>query len=75
VYRTPSILVTHRLQDAFTMATNVFNESTNQMEPLGKGKTHGQTTFLVLKDGRLVFDGSIAELIHSEDPFLQSFLA
>ena len=75
VYKTPAILVTHRLQDAFTMATNVFSEATNQMEPLATGETDPQTTFLVLREGKLVFDGSIRELIHSADPFLQSFLA
>ena len=75
VYKTPAILVTHRLQDAFTMATNVFSEATNQMEPLATGETDPQTTFLVLREGKLVFDGSIRELVHSADPFLQSFLA
>ena len=75
VYHTPAILVTHRLQDAFTMATNVFSEATSQMEPLPTGQTHADTTFLVLREGKLVFDGSIRELIHSPDPFLQSFLA
>lgn len=75
VYKTPAILVTHRLQDAFTMATNVFSEATNQMEPLATGETDPQTTFLVLREGKLVFDGSIRDLVHSADPFLQSFLA
>ena len=37
VYKTSSLLVTHRLQDAFTMATHYFDRKTNQMLPLPKG--------------------------------------
>ena len=31
VYKTSSLLVTHRLQDAFIMATHVFDRQTNHM--------------------------------------------
>ncbi len=34
VYRTSSLLVTHRLQDAFTMATHQFDPTTNQLRAL-----------------------------------------
>src|SRR5580765_3339680 len=34
VYKTSSLMVTHRLQDAFTMATHVFDPKTNHMMPL-----------------------------------------
>ena len=37
VYKTSSLMVTHRLQDAFTMATHYFDRKTNQMLPLPKG--------------------------------------
>jgi phospholipid/cholesterol/gamma-HCH transport system ATP-binding protein len=75
VYRTPSLLVTHRLQDAFTMCTHRFDPQSGQMVPLAQGQTDPKTTFLVLSEGRLIFDGSLGELIGSQDPFVKEFLA
>jgi phospholipid/cholesterol/gamma-HCH transport system ATP-binding protein len=75
VYRTPSLLVTHRLQDAFTMCTHRFDPSSGRMIPLPKGQTDPNTTFLMLSEGRLIFNGSLAELAASQDPFVREFLA
>lgn len=75
VYKTPSILVTHRIQDAFTMATNHFDTDKGEMVPLPHGQTHATTSFLVLHQGRLIFDGTTGELVSSQDPFLKDFLA
>ena len=75
VYRTPSILVTHRLQDAFTMATHRFDKDKGEMIPLPQGTTNPNTTFLVLHNGKVVFDGPTEALVTSEDPFLKEFLA
>jgi phospholipid/cholesterol/gamma-HCH transport system ATP-binding protein len=75
VYHSPSLLVTHRLQDAFMMCTHRFDPQSGQMVGLPTGQTDPKTTFLVLSEGRLIFDGSLAELIHSEDPFVKEFLA
>jgi phospholipid/cholesterol/gamma-HCH transport system ATP-binding protein len=75
VYRTPSLLVTHRLQDAFTMCTHRFDPNSGQMVPLPKGQTDPNTTFLMLSDGHLIFNGSLAELTGSQDPFVREFLA
>lgn len=74
VYRTPSIMVTHRLQDAFILCTNRFDPAVGRMVPLPKGQTNPHTTFLMMGDGRLIFDGSLRELLHSEDPFVREFL-
>src|SRR5208282_319482 len=38
VYKTSALMVTHRLQDAFTMATHQFDKPTNQMVVLPKGQ-------------------------------------
>lgn len=73
-YKTPSLLVTHRLQDAFTLCTHRFDPAKNAMEPLPKGETDAGTTFLMLNEGRLIFDGSLADLLHSTDPFVREFL-
>lgn len=75
VYKTSSLLVTHRLQDAFMLASHRFNCDTNEMEPLPRNQVDAQTTFLVLHQGKLVFDGSTHDLLHSNDPFLKEYLA
>ena len=75
VYRTPSILVTHRLQDAFTMATHRFDTEKGQMVPMPEGQLNSMTSFLVLHQGKLIFDGSTEALVGSEDPFIKEFLA
>lgn len=74
VYRTPSLLVTHRLQDAFTMCSHRYDEGKG-MVPLPHGALDEKTSFLVLHAGKLIFDGTTAELVRSEDPFLREFLA
>lgn len=75
VYGTPSLLVTHRLQDAFTMATHRFDNEKGEMVPLPQGQTNSLTSFLALHQGRLIFDGSTDALVASNDPFLKEFLA
>jgi len=75
VYGTPALLVTHRLQDAFTLATHRYDTSQNQMMPLPQGQTDPNTSFLVLHQGKVVFDGSTEELVASQDPFIKEFLA
>jgi phospholipid/cholesterol/gamma-HCH transport system ATP-binding protein len=44
------------------------------MVPLPEGETDLNTTFLMLEEGRLIFDGSLHELMHSENPFVREFL-
>lgn len=73
-YRTPSILVTHRLQDAFTMCTHRFDSEANGMVPLPEGEADANTTFLMLNEGKVIFDGSLHDLVHSTDPFVREFL-
>jgi phospholipid/cholesterol/gamma-HCH transport system ATP-binding protein len=73
-YRTPSIMVTHRLQDAFMMCTHHFDAATGAMVKLPEGKTDPNTTFFMLNEGGLIFDGSLHQLVHSTDPFVHEFL-
>jgi phospholipid/cholesterol/gamma-HCH transport system ATP-binding protein len=75
VYGTPALLVTHRLQDAFTLATHRYSTSENRMVPLPQGQTNPMTSFLVLHQGKVVFDGSTEDLVASQDPFIKEFLA
>jgi phospholipid/cholesterol/gamma-HCH transport system ATP-binding protein len=74
VYRTPSVLVTHRLQDAFTMCTHRFEPAEDRMVPLPKGVYDANTTFLMLSEGRLIFDGSLHDLVTSENPLVRDFI-
>ena len=73
-----SLLITHRLQDAFTLATNRFNPETNHMELTPKDVNNGidpGTKFLVLNEGKIIFDGNTQELVHTTDPWLKEYLA
>jgi phospholipid/cholesterol/gamma-HCH transport system ATP-binding protein len=74
-YGTPALLVTHRLQDAFTMATHKYDATQGKMAPLPQGQTNVNTSFLVLHQGKVVFDGSTEALVASQDPFIKQFLA
>jgi phospholipid/cholesterol/gamma-HCH transport system ATP-binding protein len=73
-YRTPSMLVTHRLQDAFMMCTHRFDGEKGGMVKLPQGETDPNTTFLMMNEGKLIFDGTLHELIRSEDQFVHEFL-
>ena len=75
VSHTTSLLITHRLQDAFTLATHCWNPEANKMEPLPKGKVDETTRFLVLNEGSIVFHGNTEDLVHSEDPWIKDYLA
>jgi len=74
LYRTPSLLVTHRLQDAFVLATHRFDSEHGRMLPLPSGQTDPNTSFLMLKDRRVIFDGGLHELLRCEDPFVKEFI-
>jgi phospholipid/cholesterol/gamma-HCH transport system ATP-binding protein len=74
VYRTPSIMVTHRLQDAFMLCTHRFDTTAGHMVPLPEGETDPNTTFLMLDQGRMIFDGSLHELLHTDNAFVREFL-
>ncbi len=74
VYRSPSLLVTHRLQDAFTLSTHRFDKDEGHMVPLPDGQVDPNTTFLMLEEGRMIFDGSLHELLHTDNRFVREFL-
>ena len=78
VSHTTSLLITHRLQDAFTLATHCYNAQENRMEPIARSQNGGidpSTKFLILNEGKIVFDGSTEELVSSQDPWLKQYLA
>jgi phospholipid/cholesterol/gamma-HCH transport system ATP-binding protein len=76
VYKTSSLLVTHRLQDAFTMATHQFDAQTNQMRSLPRGQyCDVPMSFLVLRDGKVIFDGDIHQLAHTKDEYIREYIS
>jgi phospholipid/cholesterol/gamma-HCH transport system ATP-binding protein len=74
VSHTTCLLITHRLQDAFTMATHRYNQHKQCMEPIPDNGIDGSVKFLVLNEGKVVFDGETLTLTHSEDPWLKAYL-
>jgi phospholipid/cholesterol/gamma-HCH transport system ATP-binding protein len=74
VHATPAMLVTHRLQDAFTLCNHRFDQDQGRMVPLPDGEYNANTTFLMLEEGKLIFDGSLEELVHSKNAFVREFL-
>jgi phospholipid/cholesterol/gamma-HCH transport system ATP-binding protein len=75
VSHTTSLLITHRLQDAFLLARDRFNQQTGKIEPIPNDGIDDSTKFLVLNEGRVVFDGNTHELVHTNDPWLKEYLS
>jgi len=69
-----TLLVTHRYQDGNLMANFLYNSEQGCLEPArgGERKTD-QTTFMVMKEGRLIFEGDQDELEASRDPYISKF--
>src|ERR1700739_3651295 len=72
VYHTSALLVTHRLQDAFTLATHQFDPKSNTLRVL----PHGQycdvpMSFLILRDGKVLFDGDVRQLATTKDEYIR----
>jgi len=75
VAHTTALMITHRLQDAFTLATHRFNPEANKMERIPNGGLDDNTRFLILNEGHIVFDGTTLELTHTDDPWIKAYLA
>src|ERR1700744_3357634 len=75
VSHTTSLLITHRIQDAFTLASHRYNTAESKMEPIPNGGIDPGTKFLVLNEGHVVFDGTTQELTNTTDDWLRSFIS
>ncbi len=72
---TTTLLATHRFQDGHFMATNRFDETAGQARPVREDEQDSlRTIFMVLNQGRLAFEGSLAELMASDDPYIGKFV-
>jgi phospholipid/cholesterol/gamma-HCH transport system ATP-binding protein len=76
VYKTSALLVTHRLQDAFTMATHQFDQKANSMVKLPPGQ-HCEVpmSFLILRDGKVIFDGDLRALARTQDEYIREYIS
>jgi len=76
VYKTSSLLVTHRLQDAFTMATHQFDTTNNSLRALPRGQyCDVPMSFLILREGKVIFDGDIRQLAHTKDEYIREYVS
>ncbi len=75
VARTTMLLVTYRYQDGNVMANFRYNSNQGQIELARNGaKRDTRTTFMVLQEGRLIFEGDQDQLEASSDPYVSKFV-
>ena len=71
-----SVLVTHQLRDAFYVATHRATRSGGGPAIVGaQAEKIEQADFVMLRDGKVAFEGSADELRASDDPYLRQFLS
>jgi len=76
VYKTSSLLVTHRLQDAFTMATHQFDPRSSQLRSLPRGQyCDVPMSFLILREGKVIFDGDVRQLARTRDEYIREYIS
>jgi len=75
VNRTTTVMVTHRYQDGYLMANFRYNSEQGRLEPAHNGATRaGQTIFMVMQEGRLIFEGDQDRLEAVTDPYITKFV-
>jgi phospholipid/cholesterol/gamma-HCH transport system ATP-binding protein len=74
-----SVLATHRLQDAFGLASYRFDGQSGRVVQAAhngaSGNSGAATNFVVLRGGRIYFEGSPADLAETRDEYLRRFLS
>jgi phospholipid/cholesterol/gamma-HCH transport system ATP-binding protein len=71
-----SIVVTHQLRDAFYIATHQAIKTGDRLEFVpARPDRAADVVFIMLKDGRIGFEGAAGELRHSTDEYLKAFLS
>ena len=74
---TTSVLVTHQLRDAFYIATHEARKKADgQIELVAASEAKvEQADFLMIREGRVAFEGTAWDLRNSQDPYLRTFLS
>lgn len=74
--RVTSVLVTHQLRDAFYIATHEARRAGDKVELVtASDEKLEQADFVMIREGRVAFEGTAPELRRSTDPYLQKFLS
>ena len=72
VDNTTALVVTHRYQDGNLVANFRYNPDRGTLDPAGDKATN--TVFMVLREGRLVFEGTQTELEACSDSYVGKFV-
>ncbi|MGH9486924.1 MAG: ABC transporter ATP-binding protein [Terriglobales bacterium] len=72
LHRVTALLVTHRLQDGFLMATHRWDAASNAL--VAAPGHDAATSFLLLHEHHILFDGDVDELLTSGNAYLKQFL-
>jgi phospholipid/cholesterol/gamma-HCH transport system ATP-binding protein len=76
VSKTSALLVSHRLQDGFMLASHYYNPETNRMEAVdGKPMRDVHTSFLILREGKVIFDNNAVALGRVQDPYIREYIS
>ncbi len=75
LWHTTTVMVTNRYQDGHFLAAARFDADTGETRMLDERERNElRTAFLVLREGRLVFEGTVSELEASTDPYVSKFV-
>ena len=72
VDNTTALVVTHRYQDGNLVANFRYNPESGRLDPAGSKGTN--TIYMVLREGRLIFEGKQAKLEASADSYISKFV-
>jgi phospholipid/cholesterol/gamma-HCH transport system ATP-binding protein len=76
VSKTSALLVSHRLQDGFMLASHYYDPATHSMQPVnGRPMRDVHTSFMVLRDGSVIFEGTANELASINDPYIREYIS
>jgi phospholipid/cholesterol/gamma-HCH transport system ATP-binding protein len=71
---TATVMATHRYQDGHFVANYRYDPATGRIEPANGAGGALRTVFMVMREGRLAFEGTLEELESSPDPYVQKFV-
>ena len=73
---TTTVMVTHRYQDGYLLANYRYNQEKGELEPVSSNGNSDvlRTKYLVLREGRLVFEGTQRELEACTDSYVRKFV-
>jgi phospholipid/cholesterol/gamma-HCH transport system ATP-binding protein len=76
VFKTSALLVSNRLQDGFMLASHYYDPDNNRMQAVdGRPMRDVHTSFMLLRDGKVIFDGTALELGRIQDPYIREYIS